>query len=62
MGKTESQKTMLAVLCACLAALAVKVFVFDVMITQGRSMEPVIKAGSVLVVGKLSYGSPLINE
>jgi signal peptidase I len=37
-------------------ALLLKLFVFDFMITEGQSMVPAIKPGSILVVNKLAYG------
>jgi signal peptidase I len=45
-----------AVLWAFVAALALKLFVFDFMIAQGNSMEPAVKNGAVLVVSRLRYG------
>ncbi|MDR2393730.1 MAG: signal peptidase I [Treponema sp.] len=41
---------------ALFLALLLKLFVFDFMITEGQSMVPAIKPGSVLVVNKLAYG------
>ena len=41
---------------ALIAAIIVKIFVFDFMIAQGHSMEPAIKSGAVLVVSRLRYG------
>ncbi|MDR0721759.1 MAG: signal peptidase I [Treponema sp.] len=37
-------------------ALLLKLFLFDFMITEGQSMVPAIKPGSILVVNKLAYG------
>jgi signal peptidase I len=37
-------------------ALIIKLFLLDLMITQGRSMLPTITPGSVLVVNKAAYG------
>ncbi|MDR2952758.1 MAG: signal peptidase I [Treponema sp.] len=45
-----------AVLWAFMAALALKLLVFDFMITQGNSMEPAVKNGAVLVISRLRYG------
>jgi signal peptidase I len=44
------------VLFAFLAALVMKVFLFDFMIADGRSMVPAIYPGTVLVVNRLAYG------
>ncbi|MDR2552206.1 MAG: signal peptidase I [Treponema sp.] len=41
---------------AFLAAMLIKLFLLDLMITQGRSMLPTLKPGSVLVVNKAAYG------
>jgi signal peptidase I len=45
-----------AVLGAFAAALVIKLFLFDFVIAEGNSMEPVIHSGSVLVVNRLQYG------
>jgi signal peptidase I len=56
-GKTKSGvKTGRTVLWAFFAALILKTLVFDFMITEGRSMDPAIPSGSVLLVSRLSYG------
>jgi signal peptidase I len=44
------------VLFAFLAALIMKVFLFDFMIADGRSMVPAIYPGTVLLVNRLAYG------
>ena len=44
------------VISALIAALILKVFVFDFMIAQGHSMEPAIKSGTVLLISSLRYG------
>ena len=41
---------------AFLAAVLLKVFVMDFMIAEGRSMQPVIKPGKVLLINKVAYG------
>jgi signal peptidase I len=41
---------------ALLAAVIIKLFFFDLMITEGQSMEPSIKSGTLLVVNRLKYG------
>jgi signal peptidase I len=45
-----------AVLGAFAAALVIKLFIFDFIVAEGNSMEPVIHSGSVLVVNRLQYG------
>jgi signal peptidase I len=45
-----------AALWALIAAIIIKLFVFDFIIAQGESMEPAIKSGAVLVVSRLRYG------
>jgi len=57
-------KILKPVIPALLAALVLKLFVFDIIIAQGDSMEPAIRSGSVLVVNRLRYGLrlPLINN
>jgi signal peptidase I len=44
------------VFAALMAAALMKVFLFDFMIAQGRSMLPVIKPGDILLVIKTAYG------
>jgi signal peptidase I len=38
------------------AALLMKLFLFDFMITEGQSMTPAIAPGTILVVNKMVYG------
>lgn len=45
-----------AIFLAFACALIIKLFLLDLMITQGRSMLPTITPGSVLVVNKAAYG------
>ena len=45
-----------AVIGAFIAALLMKIFVFDFMIAEGHSMVPVIKPGTILLVCKTYYG------
>jgi signal peptidase I len=45
-----------AVLGAFAAALVIKLFLFDFIIAEGNSMEPVIHSGSILVVNRMQYG------
>jgi signal peptidase I len=52
-GKTWPAR---AILLAFAAALFIKLFLVDFMITQGRSMLPALEPGSVLVVNKAAYG------
>jgi len=45
-----------AVFLAIATVFVFKFFFFDFIITQGNSMEPAIKNGSVLIVSRLRYG------
>ncbi|MDR2111072.1 MAG: signal peptidase I [Spirochaetaceae bacterium] len=54
-GKTSSG-TGRAVLAAFFAALLMKLFLFEFMVAQGRSMLPAIRPGAVLLVNKTAYG------
>jgi len=45
-----------AILGALAAALALKIFLFDIMIAEGRSMTPAIAPGAPLLVFRLAYG------
>ena len=45
-----------AIFGACLAALAVKLFVFEPFVADGNSMEPTIRNGGILLVNKIRYG------
>jgi len=45
-----------AIVLALAAALLLKFFLFDFMITEGHSMTPAIKPGTVLVVIRPAYG------
>jgi signal peptidase I len=44
------------VLLALIAAIILKLFVFDFIVAQGTSMEPAIQNGSVLIISRLRYG------
>ena len=41
---------------ALVLALALRVFVFDVFRVEGRSMEPALRPGNILLVNKAAYG------
>jgi signal peptidase I len=56
MENSRNLKPGRAIAGALVTALLMKVFLFDIMIAEGHSMMPTIKSGSVLLVGKLSYG------
>jgi signal peptidase I len=45
-----------AVLLAFAAALIIKLFLFDLMLVDGRSMNPAIKNGTIVIVNRLQYG------
>jgi len=38
------------------AGVIIKLFLFDLMITDGHSMEPAIRSGTILVINRLQYG------
>lgn len=55
--EVKNQKRILrAALLAMACALAIKLLFIDLMITQGRSMLPTLKPGSLLVVNKAAFG------
>ena len=57
MGKTTTNRALgKAIAGAVIAALAIKIFFFDLVIAEGHSMNPAIKPGSLLVVCKAFYG------
>jgi signal peptidase I len=41
---------------ALITAIIIKLFLFDLMIAEGHSMEPAIKNGALLVINRLHYG------
>ena len=45
-----------AIFAAFVAAALAKLFVFDVVVADGNSMEPTIHSGDVLFVNRMSYG------
>ncbi|MDR2052532.1 MAG: signal peptidase I [Treponema sp.] len=45
-----------AILLALFVAVLMKFFLFDFLIADGRSMQPAIRSGTVLVVNRLAYG------
>ncbi|HCC37574.1 MAG TPA: S26 family signal peptidase [Treponema sp.] len=45
-----------AILWAVCAGVVIKLFLFDLMLAEGKSMEPAIKSGTILVVNRLQYG------
>jgi signal peptidase I len=45
-----------AIILAFVFAVIIKIFLVDLMVTQGRSMLPTLEPGSVLVVNKAAYG------
>jgi signal peptidase I len=56
MDPPANQKVLKPILLAFISVVFIKLFVADLMITQGRSMLPTIKPGSILVVNKAAYG------
>ena len=45
-----------AILWAFITALVMKFFLFDFMITEGNSMIPAIKPGTILLISRVYYG------
>jgi signal peptidase I len=45
-----------AILLALFVAVLMKFFLFDFLIADGRSMQPAIRSGTVLVINRLAYG------
>jgi signal peptidase I len=56
MKKNENAAILRSIFLAVALALVMKLFFFDFMVTQGESMNPAIKNGSVLVINRLAYG------
>lgn len=56
MKKSATPNAALPILGAFITAVFIKIFLFDLMIIEGNSMEPSIKSGSVLLIGKIAYG------
>ena len=55
--ESKSQKGIIrAAILALACAMIIKLFFFDLMITQGRSMLPTLRPGSLLMVNKAAYG------
>jgi signal peptidase I len=55
-GSGLNKRTARAVGAAFIAALFLKSFVFDFMLVEGSSMEPVLIPGQVVMVNRLAYG------
>jgi signal peptidase I len=47
---------------ALIAAIIIKLFVFDFLIAQGDSMEPAIQSGAIMLVNRLQYGFRLPGQ
>jgi signal peptidase I len=45
-----------AVLLAFIAGVIIKLFMFDIMVTDGHSMSPTVKNGTIVVINRLQYG------
>ena len=52
----KSARLLWSIILPVLCAVFIKVFLCDLVITEGRSMLPVLKPGSVLVINKAAYG------
>lgn len=55
----ESKGTAAAVATALATALVLKLVAFDFVISEGRSMLPTVRPGSILLVDRLAYGLTL---
>jgi signal peptidase I len=55
-GRPSGERPGKAILWGCVAALLMKFFLFDFMVTEGPSMTPAIRNGTVLLVLRLAYG------
>ena len=55
-SKASPPRTARIVAAAFFAALIVKVFFFDLMIAEGRSMIPAIEPGTVIAINRASFG------
>jgi signal peptidase I len=55
-GERKNRDILKAVILAFVVAVIIKIFLVDLMVTQGRSMLPTLEPGSVLVVNKAAYG------
>ncbi|MDR2481920.1 MAG: signal peptidase I [Spirochaetaceae bacterium] len=56
MSASKNSAVALAILLAFATAIIMKLFCFDFIITEGRSMSPAIENGSLLLVNKLAFG------
>jgi signal peptidase I len=56
MDHNDNRGIIRAILLAIACAMLIKLFFVDLMITQGRSMLPTLKPGSMLVINKVAYG------
>ncbi|MDR0644881.1 MAG: signal peptidase I [Treponema sp.] len=52
----KGNKIGIAILAAFLTAILIKLFLFDFMITEGSSMLPSIKPGTIVLIVKTAYG------
>jgi signal peptidase I len=56
MRKTSRKYVIIPLLAAVAAGILLRVFVFDVFRVEGRSMEPSVMPGSILLVNRAAYG------
>jgi signal peptidase I len=52
------------ILTALLIFILLKLFVFDIMVVQGHSMEPTLRPGEFIIVSRCAYGLliPFVNR
>lgn len=55
-GERRPNRIHSAIIAAFLVAFFIKIFIFDFMITEGRSMVPTLRPGQVVMVNHLAYG------
>jgi signal peptidase I len=55
-GKFPHVRPVKAIVAALITALGMKLFLFDFMISEGRSMIPVIRPGKLLLINRAAYG------
>jgi signal peptidase I len=55
-NRVRNRDVVIAIIIAFVIAFLIKTFVFDLVISEGDSMEPAVTSGSLLAVNRLAYG------
>jgi signal peptidase I len=55
-GRGKRTSTILIIIAACACGLLIKLFIFDLMIIEGVSMEPTLHSGEIVGVFRAAYG------